>query len=61
MFNIEFLTLLENDSNVFISRINRKIKSAVGESLYDFYCIQGGRVEKKGIKLDREMVIGLND
>jgi hypothetical protein len=52
---------LENDSNVVISRINRKIKSAVGESLYDFYCIQGDRGEKKGIKLDREMVIGLND
>jgi hypothetical protein len=52
---------LENDSNVVISRINRKIKSAVGESLYDFYCIQGVRGEKKGIKLDREMVIGLND
>ena len=52
---------LENDSNVVISRINRKIKSAVGESLYDFYCIQGGRGEKKGIKLDRELVIGLND
>ncbi len=52
---------LENDSNVVISRINRKIKSAVGESLYDFYCIQGDRGEKKGIKLDRELVIGLND
>jgi hypothetical protein len=52
---------LENDSNVVISRINRKIKSAVGESLYDFYSIQGDRGEKKGIKLDRELVIGLND
>ena len=50
---------LENDSNVVISRINRKIKSAVGESLYDFYCIQGDRGEKKGIKLDRELVEGL--
>ena len=44
-----------------ISRINRKIKSAFGESSYDFYSIQGDRGEKKGIKLDREMVIGLND
>jgi len=50
---------LENDSNVVISRINKKIKSAVGESLYDFYCIQGVRGEKKGIKLDRELVEGL--
>jgi nucleoside-diphosphate-sugar epimerase len=29
----------ENDANVIISRINRKIKSAVGESLYNFYYI----------------------
>ena len=49
----------ENDINVVISRINKKIKSAVGESLYDFYCIQGVRGEKKGIKLDRELVEGL--
>lgn len=52
---------LENDSNVVISRINKKIKSAVGESLCDFYSIQGDRGGKKGIKLDREMVIGLRD
>jgi hypothetical protein len=52
---------IENDSNVVISRINRKIKNAVGESLYDFYCIQGDRGEKKGIKLDRELVYGLGN
>ena len=52
---------LENDSNVVISRINKKIKSAVGESLCDFYNIQGDRGGKKGIKLDREMVVGLGD
>jgi hypothetical protein len=52
---------LENDANVIISRINRKIKSAVGESLYNFYCIQGERGMEKRIKLDREMVIGLNE
>ena len=52
---------IENDSNVVISRINRKIKNAVGDSLYDFYCIQGDRGEKKGIKLDRELVYGLGN
>jgi hypothetical protein len=48
---------LENDINVVLSRINRKIKNAVGDSLYDFYCIKGERGEKKRIKLDREMVV----
>jgi hypothetical protein len=48
---------LENDINVVLSRINRKIKNAVGESLYDFYCIKGERGEKKRIKLNREMII----
>ena len=57
----ELIDHKKNEINVIISRINRKIKSAVGESLYDFYCIQGDRGEKKGIKLDRELVIGLND
>jgi len=47
---------LENDINVVLSRINRKIKNAVGDSLYDFYCIQGERGEKKYIKLDRELI-----
>ena len=50
---------LENNSNEVISRINRKIKNAVGDSLYDFYCIKGERGEKKMIKLDREMIDGL--
>ena len=44
-----------------MSFFNKKIKSAVGESLYNFYRIQGDRGEKKGIKLDREMVAGLSD
>ena len=47
---------LENDINVVLSRINKKIKTAVGDSLYDFYCIQGERGEKKYIKLDRELI-----
>ena len=50
---------LENNCNEVISRINRKIKNAVGDSLYDFYCIKGERGEKKMIKLDREMIDGL--
>jgi hypothetical protein len=48
---------LENDINVVLSRINRKIKNAVGDSLYDFYCIKGERGEKKRIRIDRELVI----
>ena len=50
---------LENDINVVLSRINKKIKIAVGDSLYDFYCIQGERGDKKYIKLDRELIQGL--
>ncbi|WP_344816645.1 hypothetical protein [Flavobacterium cheonanense] len=48
---------LENDINVVLSRINRKIKNAVGDSLYDFYCIRGERGEKKSIKLNRELIM----
>ena len=47
---------LENDINVVLSRINRKIKNVVGDTLYDFYCIQGERGGKKYIKLDRELI-----
>jgi hypothetical protein len=50
---------LENDINVVLSRINRKIKNAVGISLYDFYCIKGERGEKKRIKLDRELITNI--
>jgi hypothetical protein len=46
----------ENDMNVVLSRINRKIKDAVGDSLLDFYSVKGERGEKKQIKLDREFV-----
>lgn len=49
----------ENDLNTILSRINRKIKDAVGEALLDFYCIKGERGEPKRIKLDRELVVGL--
>jgi hypothetical protein len=47
---------IENDINVILSRINKKIKQAVGESLYDFYAIKGERAESKKIKLDRELI-----
>ena len=47
--------LLENEINLVLSRINRKIKNAVGVSLYNFYCIKGDRGDKKRISLDREM------
>ncbi|QBN17257.1 hypothetical protein [Flavobacterium nackdongense] len=50
----------ENDMNIILSRINRKIKDAVGESLMDFYSIKGNRGERKGIQLDRELVVGLD-
>lgn len=46
----------ENDMNIILSRINKKIKEAVGESLLDFYSIKGERGEKKRIKLDRELL-----
>ena len=47
----------DNDINTILSRINRKIKDAVGEQLLDFYSIKGERNEKKRIKLDRELVV----
>lgn len=47
---------LENDVNVILSRINRKIKEAVGEPLLHFYSINGERGEKKSIKLNRELL-----
>jgi hypothetical protein len=48
---------LENDVNVILSRINRKIKEAVGEPLLHYYSIKGERGEKKSIKLNRELLI----
>ncbi|MFV8393199.1 hypothetical protein [Flavobacterium sp. LB2P6] len=41
--------------NLVLSRISRKIKDVVGESLVDFYSIKGERGERKSIKLDREL------
>ncbi len=48
----------DNDINIILSRINKKIKNAVGESLLDFYSIKGERGGIKRIKLDRELVVG---
>ncbi len=47
----------ENEINIVLSRINKKIKAAVGESLSEFYSIKGDRGEKKRIKIDRELVV----
>ena len=52
---------LDNDINTILSRINRKIKEAVGEPLHDFYSIKGDRGERKRIKLDRELVVGATE
>jgi hypothetical protein len=46
-----------NDRDMTISRINSKIKNAVGEELAEFYIIKGERGGAKKIKLDRELVI----
>ena len=57
----ELIDTKKNELNVVISRINKKIKNAVGDSLFNFYCIQGERGEKKFIKIDRELVDGLEN
>ena len=49
-----------NDRDMTISRINSKIKNAVGEELAEFYIIKGERGGAKKIKLDREKVIWKN-
>jgi hypothetical protein len=52
---------LENDTNITLSRINKKIREAVGDNLFGFYDIRGERADKKTIKLDRELVNNLSD
>ena len=47
----------KKDLNIVISRINKKIKAAVGDSLSNYYCIDGEKGKKKKIIIDREMVI----
>ena len=47
---------IDNDKDIVLSRINRKIKEAVGEYLMDFYTIKGEHGGAKKIKLDREVV-----
>jgi hypothetical protein len=46
-----------NDRDMTISRINSKIKNAVGNELAEFYIIKGERGGAKKIKLDREKVV----
>lgn len=48
---------LDQDRDIVLSRINKKIKDTVGELLMDFYTIKGGRGESKKIKLERELVL----
>jgi hypothetical protein len=47
---------LDNDINVVLSRIRKKLKEAVGQSLLDYYAIDGERGGKKKIRLDRELI-----
>jgi hypothetical protein len=47
---------LDNDINVVLSRIKRKLKDAVGEELLSFYHIDGPHGGIKCITLDREFV-----
>ena len=46
----------DNNCNETITKVNSKIKKAVGESLSSFYMISGNRGGKYSIKLDREYV-----
>lgn len=47
---------LDNDINVILSRIKRKLKIAVGEQLMSHYMIEGPHGGDKRILLDREYV-----
>ncbi len=46
---------------LFYLELAEKKKEAVGDCLYDFYCVKGERGEVKKIKLDREMVKGFEN
>ena len=54
------LNPMEGDRDTVISRINSKIRNTVGDELAEFYIIKGERGGAKKIKLDRELVIGLD-
>jgi hypothetical protein len=47
---------LDNDINVVLSRIKRKLKDAVGEELLEYYHIDGPHGGDKRISIDREFV-----
>jgi hypothetical protein len=50
---------LDNDINVVLSRIKRKLKDAVGEELLHYYLIDGPHGGDKRIAIDREFVEGI--
>jgi hypothetical protein len=55
---IDDLTNILNDQvSVKISRIKRAFIDVIGESLADHYIIKGENAERKGIALDRDLVI----
>jgi hypothetical protein len=47
---------LDNNINVVLSRIRRKLRETVGEDMMEFYSIDGPRGEAKFIPIDREFV-----
>jgi hypothetical protein len=51
------LNPLDNDINVVLSRIRRKIRTAVGSELSEIYGIEGPHGAEKRIMLDREFVV----
>ena len=55
---ISYLTNILNDQvSVKISRIKRAFINAIGESLAEYYIIKGENAEKKGISLERGLVL----
>ena len=54
------LNPMEGDRDIVISRINSIIRNTVGDELAEFYIIKGERGGAKKIKLDRELVVGLD-
>ncbi|MFY7943968.1 MAG: hypothetical protein ACOVNZ_05275 [Crocinitomicaceae bacterium] len=50
----------ENEINIQLSRINKKIKNTIGADLYPYYAILGERGLEKRIALDEELIIYKN-
>jgi hypothetical protein len=53
----ELTNILNDQVSVKISRIKRAFIDVIGESLADHYIIKGENAERKGIALDRDLVI----